>query len=416
MKKKICIKARSAAVAAAVTFLLFGLLYGSIPESFSRNGDGAAECFLCSVKENGDSAVSLSPYFETENSAVYSVGGDARLFGLIPVKSVNVRVYDNFKVTPGGMPFGVKINSRGLTVAGLCDVPGEKGPACPARDAGIEEGDVIKKAGGDEIGSSGELVSLVENSTGEIRLLLERDGKERNVSVRPVRSSADGKLKIGLLLRDGSAGIGTVTFMIPETGVFMGLGHGICDAETGERVEMTTGTVTDAVITGVTKGEPGEPGELKGTFADRRLGTVNENTDAGVLGILDELPKDGSPEGSTEIGLRDKVEVGEAYIWCTTGPEGPKKYSIKIERLPALPDGSSFEIRVTDPELIEKTGGIVQGMSGSPIIQNGKLVGAVTHVMVNDPERGYGIFIEKMLESVRDDGGDLQKSGNADAA
>ena len=404
---------RAVASAAIFTFLIFGLLYGSIPETFSRTQDSAAECFLCSVAENEETATSVSPYLSAGDSGVYTVDGNAMLFGVIPIKSVSVKVYDNFKVLPGGMPFGVKISSDGLTVAGIADVPCGSGNVCPARDAGIEEGDVIKKADGRDVENAEEFVSIIENSKGNVKLICERDGKEKEFSVRPVRSSADGKTKIGLWLKDSTAGIGTVTFIIPETNVFMGLGHAICDSNSGERIEMTEGTVTDAVITGVNKGKAGDPGELKGSFTGKHLGYVSENTDAGVLGRLTEQPTCESPEAPLEITLRDEVKTGDAYIWCTTDGEGPKKYSIEIESLPALPDGASFEIRITDPELIEKTGGIVQGMSGSPIIQGGKLVGAVTHVMVNDPERGYGIFAEKMLESVSGNSdADLQKSGS----
>ena len=402
---------RSAVSTAILTFFIFGLFYGSIPESFSRTQRGVADCFLCSVTEKAETAVPVSPYFSSGDAGVYTVDGDAMLFGVLPVKSVSVRVYDNFRVQPGGMPFGVKINSAGLTVAGVADVPCGGGNVSPARDAGIEEGDVIKKADGRDVKSAEEFVSMIENSKGEVKLLCERDGKERVFSVNPVKSSADGKTKIGLWLKDSTAGIGTVTFIIPSTNVFMGLGHAICDSDSGEKVEMTEGTVTDAVITGVNKGKAGDPGELKGSFTGKRLGTVTENTDAGVLGRLTEQPARVSPEGALEIALRGEVKTGDAYIWCTTDGEGPKKYSIEIESLPAMPDGKSFEIRVTDPALIEKAGGIVQGMSGSPIIQGGKLVGAVTHVMVNDPERGYGIFVEKMLESASDDEY-LQKSGS----
>ncbi len=417
MKITICRFIRSAVAVSAAAFLLFGLLCGAIPESFSRTSDGAVRCFLCSVSENRESVESLSPYLTTSESDIYTVNGDAMLFGVIPVKSVNVKVYDNFRVLPGGMPFGIKINSNRLTVAGVVEVPcGSGNKACPAKDAGLEEGDVIRKADGRDVTSADEFVSLIENSKGNVKLICDRNGVEKEFTVSPVTSSSDGKRKIGLWLRDGTAGIGTVTFIIPETGVFMGLGHSICDSGSGEKISMSSGTVTGAVITGVTKGKSGDPGELKGEFTDRLLGTVKENTDAGVLGQLKEIPEEQAPEGPVEIGLREEIKIGAAYIWCTTDNTGPKKYSIEIENLPSLSEGSNFEIKVTDPELISKTGGIVQGMSGSPIIQNGKLIGAVTHVMVNDPERGYGIFVEKMLDSASDPGSELQKSGSGNAA
>ena len=302
------------------------------------------------------------------------------------------------EVIPGGMPFGVKIMSEGPTVAGFSDVVSGSVKKSPAKDSGLTEGDVITKIGDTPVKTAGDVINAVENASGKTEVTFRRDGSEHTVSVDPVTSDTDGKQKIGLLIKDSTAGIGTVTFIVPETGAFMGLGHGICDSETGEPVPVVRGLVTDVTITGAEKGEAGDPGELKGSFLDRERGVIKKNTDSGVFGFF----TDGTGEGSdtVSIGGRDDVNIGDAYIISTVSPDGPRKYDVRIECIPAAKDAKSFEIRVTDPDLIESTGGIVRGMSGSPVFQNGRLIGAVTHVMINDPERGYGIFIDEMTDEV----------------
>ena len=205
--------------------------------------------------------------------------------------------------------------------------------------------------------------------------------------------------RLGVVLKDGAAGIGTITYIDPETGDFGGLGHGICDTDTGEVINFTEGQITGVILSGVKKGEEGKPGELSGLLTDKVKGVLYSNTECGVFGKLDSIPE-GLSSTAIEIAHRDDVHSGEATILSTVKVGSVKEYKIEISDINKGSTGTkSFKIKVTDPALIAITGGVVRGMSGSPIIQDGKLVGAVTHVMVANPTEGYGIFIENMLSA-----------------
>lgn len=300
---------------------------------------------------------------------------------------------------PGGMPFGVKFFSEGLVVVGFTDVPCGGANKTPAYDAGLRVNDRITKVNGTEMKTSEDFLSLIEGKPMEITF--ERDGKEHSVVLTPALSDEDGKYKTGMWVRDTTAGIGTVTFLIPETGAFAGLGHGICDAATGELTKMTRGTVVDVSISGITKGTSGAPGELKGFFQKDKAGVLLGNTRCGVFGVISRLPFDKIPEPALPAADPSEVTEGPAFIWSTLNDNQVRRFEIEIVHIDQeSTDNRNFEILVKDEELIRRTGGIVQGMSGSPIIQNGRLVGAVTHVMIHDPTRGYGIFIENMLEEM----------------
>lgn len=299
---------------------------------------------------------------------------------------------------PGGMPFGVKFYTDGLVIAGFTDVPCEKGNAAPAYDAGLRVNDVITKVNGIEVRSSAELLGLIADAPLEVTY--EREGREGSVIFTPVRSSEDGKYKTGMWIRDTTAGLGTITYIVPETGEFAGLGHGICDPATGELSNMTRGIVIDVAISGVTRGVKGTPGELRGYFTADKTGVLLRNTRCGVYGAFDTIPFSKIPQPAMPAAARSEVKEGAAWIWSTLDDNEVKRYEIEIVRIdPDSADNRNFEIVVRDPALLERTGGIVQGMSGSPIIQNGKLAGAVTHVLIGDPTRGYGIFIENMLSA-----------------
>ncbi len=301
-------------------------------------------------------------------------------------------------VYPGGMPFGVKFFTEGLLVVGFADVPCEGGSSTPAYDAGLRVNDRITKVNGNDVESSSDLLKQI---TGEpIEITYVRSGEERIAVFTPVQSREDGKFKTGMWVRDTTAGIGTVTYIIPETGEFAGLGHGICDPATGEPVKMARGTVIDVEISGINKGISGTPGELKGYFKSDKTGVLLGNTKCGVYGVLGAIPYDKIPQPALPVAEKSEVEEGTAWIWSTLDDNEVCRYEIEILRIDhENAEHRNFEIAVTDAALIERTGGIVQGMSGSPIIQNGKIIGAVTHVMVNDPTRGYGIFIENMLDA-----------------
>ncbi len=310
--------------------------------------------------------------------------------------------YENLKLIPGGIPFGVKFSTAGVMVIGFCDVDSSSGAQNPAYSSGLRVKDMITKIDGREIFDASELTRAVENCGGKIlTLTYTRNGNEKVAKIKPVYSVSEERYKTGVWVRDNGAGIGTVTYILPKNNAFAGLGHGICDSDTGELIPMRRGVVTDVTVSGVKRGLAGAPGEIKGYFGASKRGTLIDNTDCGVYGMYTERPT-GVGEAIC-IGTRNDIRNGEAYIICTLDGSGSKKYNIEISSINRDEKGSKcFTVHVIDDNLISKTGGIVQGMSGSPIIQNGKLVGAVTHVMINDPTTGYGIFVENMLDRMDD--------------
>ena len=287
---------------------------------------------------------------------------------------------------PGGGVFGARIKQTHITVAD------------PGGIKDLRSGDKIISANGKELHSSLELKRMVgESAGGAIDLTCQRGDRCFNVKVAP--KADGGEYSLGLVLKDGAAGIGTITYIDPETGLFGGLGHGICDPDTGELVEMGQGDVTGVLLGGVKKGECGKPGELSGILTDKVIGTLYSNTECGVFGKLDKIPQnlDTVP---IEIAHRDEVHAGEATIISTVKLGKSHEFKIEISDVnPSSTGTKSFKIKATDPSLTAITGGVVRGMSGSPIIQDGKLIGAVTHVLVANPTEGYGIFIENMLNA-----------------
>jgi len=326
---------------------------------------------------------------------------DIKLLGIIPIKDVAVQVVSSKMVVPGGEAFGIKLYTDGVMVVGISDIETPDQSACPARDAGIKEGDMIVSIDDIQVQSNEEVQQMVEKSGGTtLKILLKRDSQNKTVHLIPVRSAVDGNYKIGLWVRDSSAGIGTVTFYDIESGVFGGLGHGICDVDTEEIMPIMTGEAADVRISGIAKGVAGTPGELKGTFlANRAFGTLVMNNETGIYGITQ--IKD--TEQPVPVALKQEIKTGKAQMISTLADNKKEFFDIEIEKiqLNENQETKNMIVKVTDPRLVEQTGGIVQGMSGSPIIQNGRLVGAVTHVFINDPQKGYAIFAENMLRSAK---------------
>jgi stage IV sporulation protein B len=301
---------------------------------------------------------------------------------------------------PGGMPFGVKFITEGVTVVGIGEVESAQGRVNPAAQAGIAERDVILAINGHEITGAAHLTEAIEKSEGRaLTLRCRRGAREFDVRLTPVWCPAESRYKTGIWVRDSGAGIGTVTFIMPETGAFAGLGHGICDASTGALIPMRRGSVSEVTISSVVRGASGKPGELKGYFNAGKVGALLGNSTCGVWGVFNDLPDIACEP--MPIALRDEIEEGEAFVWCTLDSNEPEQYRVRISNITRDAEGPKcFTVTVTDPALLAASGGIVQGMSGSPLIQNGKLVGAVTHVLINDPARGYGIFVENMLANM----------------
>lgn len=324
------------------------------------------------------------------------------VFSLSGAFSANAEISNVESVIPGGMAFGVKFFTDGAIVLGTTGVDTASGVVSPAKDAGIKSGDIIVRAGGKEFETANELVSIISGSGGKpITIAFVRDGREESVSVTPARDSENGSYRIGILVRDSTAGIGTVTFIDPETLDFGGLGHGIYDNETGTLLPLQRGAVVDVEITDVIKSERNAPGELRGRFDSVLIGELWDNSEQGVFGRLSEMPE--TSYKALPIGTRKELKEGKACILTTLSEGGIGEYEIEIEHIySGSGTTKNFLICVTDERLISQTGGIVQGMSGSPIIQDGKLVGAVTHVLVDDPLHGYGICIENMLNRAFD--------------
>ena len=296
------------------------------------------------------------------------------------------------ELIPVGAVVGIQMNTDGVLVADTPEVITDEGARRPAAEAGLRPGDLIVAVNGQSTRTAAELSEALRDLDEEtVTLTVQRDGQTLTLSVRPARQ-ADGSRRLGLWLRDGIAGLGTVTFIDPATGQYGALGHGVNDVQTGVLLPLGQGQVCRAQVVDVTKGRVGEPGALSGSYdMSETLGSIEQNTPCGIFGTMDQ-PLSGLGR-AIPVAERSEVENGPAVILSTVQGRQVEAYDVQITRGPE----DSFHLRVTDPELLSLTGGIVQGMSGSPIIQDGKLVGAVTHVLVNDPTRGYGIFIETML-------------------
>ena len=304
------------------------------------------------------------------------------------------------KVYVGGTPFGVRYFTDGIMVVGYCDVSCGEKTENPARDAGIKPGDCITRINGRAPQGVAELSEAI-NSTGNktLTLTVRRENGEQTVTLSPRACDSDGRYRTGLWVRDTGAGIGTVTYVLENGKDFAGLGHGICDGASGCLVPIARGSVMGVEIGGIQRGAVGAPGELKGHFSAGKMGALSSNTPCGVYGVLTERPQDTA--GLLPVGHRAELREGTASCWCTLDDNEPHEYEIKISDIHrAARDNKCFTVTVTDRALLEKTGGIVQGMSGSPIVQDGKIVGAITHVLIGDPTTGYGIFIENMLENM----------------
>ncbi len=336
-------------------------------------------------------------------SASVPIGGQYRtkltLMGVIPLKEVAVTVTEEKTVMVCGTPFGIKLYTDGVLVVSLEDVTTAAGKVNPAAAAGVCVGDTIVAVNGKKVTTSRQLSQQINECGGQkITLRLRRDGVEFDAAFSPVRPNNESGYKAGMWVRDSAAGVGTLTFYDPATGVFGGLGHPVCDVDTGREMTLASGEMVPARIFGVEKGQSGAPGELNGCFEPGSLGELTRNGQDGVYGVLTACPLGAQ---SLPVARRQQVQEGAAEIWTTVDGVQAEKYTVEIEqvRYSGLSATRNLVVRVTDPRLLEKTGGIVQGMSGSPIVQNGKLVGAVTHVLVDDPTRGYGIFAETMLET-----------------
>lgn len=323
----------------------------------------------------------------------------AKLFGVLPLKTVSLYYYEQIRLVPAGTPFGVLVDVAGVCVAEIHPFQSGGAEVSPAMDAGICTGDLVTSFDGVPLQNAASFTALLDAGKGTpVTLGVLRDGEALTVTLSPRRDDEDGKWRAGILARDKMSGIGTMTYYDPETHAFGGLGHGICDIGSDKLLPVSGGEIYDAELHGVQKGERGIPGELKGGFGAHHIGTLRQNSECGVFGTLDKAIA-GESE-ALPIGLKSELSLGAAEIVATVDGGERARYAVEITRIcDAESATKNFLVTVTDEALIEKTGGIVQGMSGSPILQNGKIVGALTHVLVNHPTKGYGIYLENMLRA-----------------
>ena len=314
------------------------------------------------------------------------------------ITSATATSISELELYPGGMPFGVKISSPGLTIVKFTSTTGQN--ASSAFLAGMREGDIITHINGVKVTTIEDFIKEIDKAgANQINIIALRNNKEISFSVKPKYSRDDGRYKTGIWVKDSTTGIGTVTFINPENNAFAGLGHAICDSNNGKIIPVSRGTVMDVLINGVVKGKSGSAGELKGAFLSKRIGTLTKNCQTGVYGMLSSKITPNTDK--MKVCPISEVKDGDAYILSTLDSGDAEKYKIKIFDIDKSNSSvKSFKVKVTDPALIKKSGGIVQGMSGSPVIQNGRIVGAITHVLINDPTQGYGIFIENMLNEM----------------
>ncbi len=381
----------------AVVLSITSLFFFSAAFCYER---ALPDTFLVSRGQNfclNDSVVT-STQVDKKESEEYSVS--LKLFGVIPIKTASVSVVDRPTLTVLGTPFGVKLLTKGVMVISTSDVQTNGKTCSPATDCGIKVGDVILCVEGEKVISNSHIASIINKSGGkQLSVKILRNDTEIQITLTPQKSDIDGEYKAGIWVRDSSAGIGTATFYDKNTKMLAGLGHGICDSDTGEIMPLSSGEIVDVTILGLNRGASGKPGEIIGTFASHiGFGELVKNSQTGVYGKLTRTCKG----QDYLLGLKQEIKTGKAYIFSTLENDKCEKYEIEIEKVNLSNNNptKNMIIRVTDKRLLEKTGGIIQGMSGSPIIQDDKLIGAVTHVFVNDPTKGYAIFAENMYETM----------------
>lgn len=349
---------------------------------------------------------------DTGEKTIYKVGTEklsVNLFHKFSLKDVEVSVLPKTTVIPVGNIAGVKLYTNGVLVVGMSEIEGEDNKSYkPYENSGIEEGDTIVKVNDTTIYSTDDLIENINLSKGEqLQIQYIHDEETKECSITPVKTDEE-EYKLGLWVRDSAAGVGTVTFYEPLTQKFGALGHGITDIDTGELLNIASGEFVTAEILNIKKGEDGNPGKIQGTVdGQETIGEISKNTEFGIYGKIEDLSSlniDASKE--MEVALRDEIQLGKATILCSLDNETVQEYEIEITKIYKENnyDNKSMEIKVTDERLIEKTGGIIQGMSGSPIIQNGKFVGAVTHVLVNSATEGYAVFGDLMIKQSKEVG------------
>ena len=343
----------------------------------------------------------------TSNEGLNFTHIDVKLFGTLNVKETNITKIEDAEVVPIGKVIGLKLYTNGVLVVGMGEIEDENNIVNrPYEKADIQEGDTILEVNEQEIENISSLKKIINSSNGEnLKLKILREGSIITSNILPVKTGKE-EYKLGLWVKDAATGVGTISFYEPKTNSFAVLGHGITDSDTGNLINIDYGELVTSKILSIKKGESGDPGEVRGTIINQQtIGEVSKNTDFGVYGNLENLTSlNIDVSKSIKVASREEIKIGEAKILCATDSSNTvKEYSIEIEKiyLENNSNNKSMLIKIKDEELLAKTGGIIRGLSGAPIIQNGKFIGAVTNVLVSSPEIGYAIFGDLMLKEIR---------------
>ncbi len=382
-----------------------------IPENITLYQDEEYEIgYLKGIEIDGDNIEKKNSFFNKLVTIKANILGDLKLnlsaLGFFN-KTITVSVLPKVEVIPGGDCIGVKLYSKGVLIIGESKIQGVDGNFYKAYEEGtFKAGDILLKINDYEIENSNEVETIIENiKDKEVTVTYERDGEEKTKNITPIKCIDDGKYKIGLWIRDGAMGVGTLTFYSPEYSKFAALGHGISDEDSKSLIKLENGSIYGANVLSVNKGRSEAPGEIKGYLDDgEEIGTITVNSNNGIYGDINEYNTNIITRERIPVASRNEIEVGPATIQCTVDQSQEiKSYDIEIVKISnsVSNDSKGMIIKVTDEDLISKTGGIVQGMSGSPIIQKGKLVGAVTHVYVSQPTKGYAIFADTMINEMK---------------
>ncbi len=378
----------------AVVFSLAGYTQLAIPDEITTVRERELKnlkVFQLSVTENAKATGSDGLKNAEDNYEL-----NVSLFKIIPLRKTRVTVENRRYVSLGGDVFGIKIFSSGVLVISTEDIETENGIQNPGKKAGIKSGDIIKKIGKSEVNSNKEVSEICKNSGGKtLDFTIERNGKTLTLQLKTVKEKQSGDFKAGLWVRDSTAGIGTMTFFDRETGIFASLGHAICDIDTGITLPIYEGVAVGAKILGISRGTDADAGELTGAFTAQEIGSLYMNSVCGVYGRLSAFD---SNAPLLPVATSSEVKTGKAQILCTVDETGSQYYDVEITKIiDEDAEQKNMTVKITDERLLEITGGIVQGMSGTPLIQNGMLVGAITHVFIGSPKEGYAIFAENML-------------------
>ncbi len=390
------IRLLNGAVAFAVAVIFAFVIYGN-----------AAYPDVFYVKNSSDHVIDNIYYLtdDSERSVDYqsaqSVGddnSDLTLLGIIPVKSETIKTVEENTVLVSGHSFGIKLYTDGVMVVGTKDITVNGKTVNPSEEAGVSVGDIIVSINGEKVYSSDRVSEILNDNNGKaFRIRINRNGEYRDLSLEPVYVDSEGAYKAGMWVRDSTAGIGTITFFNPSNSSVAALGHPITDVDTGEIMPILDGQAVETTVTSVTRSTSSETGSICCDFSNKEIGELSKNTTHGIYGSYTDKT-DLSKCCEYEVALPQEVQKGFCQIITTVDENGPKVYSAEITKINQNDDEKNMVIKITDEELIKITGGIVQGMSGSPIIQNGKLIGAITHVIVNNPLKGYAVFAQTMLE------------------